>query len=44
VHAAELVQALTAEHCAAGGICLIASHQPFALAGMDRLELQDFAA
>jgi len=44
MHAAELVQTLAAEHCAAGGICVIASHQSFALAGMERLELRDFAA
>ncbi len=39
-----LVQDLAAEHCAAGGICVIASHQPFALPGMAQLELKDFAA
>jgi heme exporter protein A len=33
-----------AEHCAAGGIAVIASHQPFALPGMQRLALADFAA
>jgi heme exporter protein A len=37
-----LVEDLAAEHCRAGGICLIASHQPFALAGMQVLELGDF--
>ena len=41
--AARLVEALAGEHCAAGGICLIASHQPFALAGMRQLALADFA-
>lgn len=39
-----LVEELTAEHCRAGGIAVIASHQPFALPGMARLELRDFAA
>jgi heme exporter protein A len=29
--AVALVERLAAEHCAAGGICVIASHQPFAL-------------
>lgn len=42
--AAMLVEALAAEHCGAGGICVVASHQPFALAGMARIELADFAA
>jgi heme exporter protein A len=43
-HGIALVEELTAEHCREGGICLIASHQPFALAGMARIELRDFAA
>ena len=38
------VEALAAEHCTAGGICVIASHQPFALAAMHRLDLADYAA
>lgn len=42
--AARLAEALAAEHCAEGGICLIASHQPFALPGMRRIELADYAA
>ena len=41
--AARLAEALAGEHCAAGGICVIASHQPFALAGMERIELADYA-
>jgi heme exporter protein A len=41
--AVKLVEQLAAEHCAGGGICLIASHQPFALEGMRRAELMDFA-
>ncbi len=42
--AARLAETLAAEHCAAGGICVIASHQPFALPHMTRLDLADFAA
>jgi heme exporter protein A len=38
-----LVEELAAEHCRAGGICLIASHQPFALTGMERIALGEFA-
>jgi heme exporter protein A len=33
---------LVADHCRAGGIALIASHQPFALAGMKALAIADF--
>lgn len=40
----ELVEHLTAAHCAAGGIALIASHQPFSMPGLNRIELRDFAA
>lgn len=39
-----LVEDLAAEHCRKGGIALVASHQPFRLPGMTRLELKDFAA
>ena len=39
-----LVEELATEHCRAGGIAVIASHQPFALPGMARLELRNFAA
>lgn len=42
--AARLVETIAAEHCAAGGICIIASHQPFALDAMRRVELAEFAA
>lgn len=38
------VEGLAAEHCSAGGLCVIASHQPFALAGMRRLDLSEFTA
>jgi heme exporter protein A len=40
----ELVERLAAEHCAGGGICVIASHQPIALPALTRIELSDFAA
>ena len=43
-HAMELTEALTAEHCGAGGIALVASHQPFQLPGMGTLALADYAA
>ena len=43
-HAVRLVEALTATHCAAGGIAVIASHQPFALPGLMQLALADYAA
>jgi heme exporter protein A len=42
-HAAALAVALAGEHCAAGGICVVASHQPFALGGNVSLNLADFA-
>ena len=41
---AALVQELALEHCRAGGICVIASHQPFALPGIARLDLAGFAS
>ena len=43
-HAVKLTETLAAEHCAAGGICVIASHQSFTMSGMKRLELLDFVA
>lgn len=39
-----LTEAVIAEHCAAGGIALIASHQPMALPAPTTLELMDFVA
>ncbi|WP_114520547.1 heme ABC exporter ATP-binding protein CcmA [Altererythrobacter sp. ZODW24] len=39
-----IVETLVADHCKAGGIAVIASHQPFALESMTRLELPEFAA
>ncbi|MGB7655722.1 MAG: heme ABC exporter ATP-binding protein CcmA [Novosphingobium sp.] len=41
---AALIEELVAEHCAEGGIAVIASHQPFALTGLQQVELRDFAA
>ncbi|MEE4453895.1 heme ABC exporter ATP-binding protein CcmA [Novosphingobium resinovorum] len=43
-HAAALAEALTAEHCAAGGIAVIASHQPFRLPALATLALAEHAA
>ena len=41
-HAVELLETLTAEHCASGGIAVIASHQPFQLPGMGGLALAEY--
>lgn len=41
--AVQLTQQIAEEHCRAGGICLIASHQPFAIDGMMRIDLADYA-
>lgn len=41
--AARLAETLVSEHCHAGGICIIASHQPLELSGMRRIELERFA-
>ncbi|MFT4057163.1 MAG: heme ABC exporter ATP-binding protein CcmA [Novosphingobium sp.] len=43
-HAVELAEAITAEHCAGGGVAVIASHQPFRLPGLRTLHLSEFAA
>ena len=43
VHAVELTETLVAEHCTAGGIALIASHQPFRLGHMQAMALADYA-
>lgn len=43
-NAARLTEELAAQHCKNGGICVIASHQTFALGGMKRLNLADFTA
>ena len=42
--AARLIEVLVSEHCAQGGIGIIASHQPFCLPGMTRLDLAEFAS
>jgi len=39
-----LVENLIAEHCASGGVALIASHQAIALPAARRIELADYAA
>lgn len=38
-----LVAKLVTEHCAGGGIALIASHQPLDVPGMTRFAIEDFA-
>jgi len=38
-----LVEELTAQHCKRGGIAVVASHQPFTLAKMMRIRLENFA-
>lgn len=43
VQAARVCEALVADHCAAGGLALIASHQPFAAPGLKQLDLMDHA-
>ena len=42
-HGVELVEALVAEHCASGGIAVVASHEPFTLPGLLRLDLAQFS-
>ena len=37
-----MVEALVAEHCAGGGLCVVASHQPFAAPALRPLALRDF--
>lgn len=41
--ACALVEALTTEHCATGGIAVIASHQPLAIPGLASLAMAEFA-
>ncbi len=43
VAAAERLVAQVGEHCAAGGLALVASHQPFGLAGLETLDILDYA-
>ncbi|OCC25212.1 heme ABC exporter, ATP-binding protein CcmA [Croceicoccus estronivorus] len=42
-NAVATVEALVADHCAAGGTAIIASHQPFMLAELARFELERYA-
>lgn len=42
--AVAVAEGLAAGHCANGGICVIASHQPFALASVQKLDLEGAAA
>jgi len=42
--AARTCEALVAEHCANGGLAVVASHQPFALPGLRALAIADFVA
>lgn len=42
--AANAFQSLVADHCTSGGIAVIASHQPFTLPVMTRIELEAYAA
>jgi heme exporter protein A len=41
--AATGLQAQVAGHCASGGIAVVASHQPFELAGLRQVDLAEFA-
>jgi heme exporter protein A len=41
--AIETTEALVAHHCEAGGIAVIASHQPFALAGLGRIDIAEWS-
>lgn len=42
--AVRLIESLTADHCEAGGICVIASHQPVNLPMLTSIELAEYAA
>lgn len=42
--AVAMVETLVAQHCAAGGVALVASHQPIALPGDNRIDLAEFTA
>ncbi|RVQ66428.1 heme ABC exporter ATP-binding protein CcmA [Croceicoccus ponticola] len=39
-----MVERLVAQHCAGGGLCVLASHQPVGVTGLRRLEIAEFAA
>lgn len=38
------VERMVAEHCAGGGLCVLASHQPVGVPGLRRLDIADYAA
>ncbi|HEX2794843.1 MAG TPA: heme ABC exporter ATP-binding protein CcmA [Croceicoccus sp.] len=38
-----MVERLVVRHCADGGLCVLASHQPVAVPELERLDLADFA-
>ena len=40
--AGALTRSLAADHCQAGGICVVASHQPFDMPGLSRFDLERF--
>jgi len=42
--AARTCEALVAEHCARGGLAVVASHQPFALPDLRAIAIADFAS
>jgi len=42
--AVALTETLVAEHCAGGGLCVIASHQAFAVPNLQRIEIGAYAA
>ena len=42
--AARLTETIAAEHCARGGICVVASHQTFALPAPRHVALAEYAA
>jgi heme exporter protein A len=43
VDACALVEDIIYEHCAAGGTCIIASHQPLSLPDLRRMDLAEYA-
>lgn len=43
VAAVRLIETLVAEHCAAGGLAIVASHQPMALPGAQAMAIMDYA-
>ncbi|WDF71994.1 heme ABC exporter ATP-binding protein CcmA [Novosphingobium sp. KACC 22771] len=43
VAACAMVERMVARHCAGGGACIIASHQPLDVPGLTRLDLAEYA-